>query len=58
MRNKFDEQLDLLNDSLIEMGNLVEGSINAAITALLEQNIDLAKSVVEGDRDINEKKRN
>ena len=57
MRNKFDEQLDLLNDSLIEMGNLVEGSINAAITALLEQNIDLAKRVVEGDRDINEKEK-
>ena len=57
MRNKFDEQLELLNDDLIEMGSIVEGSINAAITALLEQNIDLAKSVIEGDRDINEKEK-
>ena len=57
MRNKFDEQLELLNDDLIEMGSLVEGSINAAITALLEQNVDLAKSVIEGDRDIKEKEK-
>ena len=55
MRSRFDEQLQVLNDDIIEMGNLVEGSINAAITALLEQNIDLAKRVIEADIDINEK---
>ena len=57
MRSKLDEELNLLNENLIEMGNLVEGSIKAAVTALLEQNIDLAKRVVEGDRDINEKEK-
>lgn len=54
MRNKFDKELDLLNNELIEMGNLIEGSIQAAVSALKEQNIELAKRVVEGDREIND----
>lgn len=54
MRNKFDKELDLLNNELIEMGNLIESSIQAAVSALKEQNIELAKRVVEGDREIND----
>ena len=34
MRNRFDRELDLLNEELIEMGNLIESSIEAAVTAL------------------------
>lgn len=54
MRNKFDKELDLLNNELIEMGNLIESSIQSAVSALKEQNIELAKRVVEGDREIND----
>lgn len=54
MRNKFDKELDLLNNELIEMGNLIESSIEAAVFALTQKNIELANRVVEGDREINE----
>lgn len=54
MRNRFDRELNLLNEDLIEMGNAIESSIEAAVTALIEQNIDLAKRVIEGDKEINE----
>lgn len=54
MRNKFDKELNLLNNELIEMGNLIESSIKAAVTALKEKDIELAQRVIEGDREINE----
>ncbi len=57
MRNKFDKELDLLNNELIEMGNLIESSIKAAITALNEQNIELAKRVIENDKEIDDMER-
>lgn len=57
MRNKFEKELELLNDDLIEMGNLIEGSIEAAVTALIDQNIELAQRVVEGDREVNDKEK-
>lgn len=57
MRNKFEKELELLNNDLIEMGNLIESSIEAAVTALIEQNIELAKRVVEGDREVNDKEK-
>lgn len=57
MRNKFDKELDLLNNELIEMGNLIESSIKAAITALDEQNIELAKRVIENDKEIDDMER-
>jgi len=57
MRNKFEQELELLNSDLIEMGNLVESSIEAAVTALIDQNVELAKRVVEGDREVNNKEK-
>src|SRR5690606_15924735 len=54
MRNRFDRELDLLNQELIDMGNAIESSIEAAVTALIEQNVDLAKRVIEGDKEIND----
>lgn len=57
MRNKFDKELDLLNKELIEMGNLIESSIKVAITALDEQNIELAKRVIENDKEIDNMER-
>lgn len=57
MRSRFDKELDLLNKELIEMGNLIESSIKAAITALNEQNIELAKRVIENDKEIDNMER-
>jgi len=36
MRSRFEKELKYLNDELIEMGNLIESSINAAVAALKE----------------------
>ncbi len=57
MRSRFDEQLDLLNTQLIEMGALIEAAIRSAAHALLEQNVDQAKKAKEFDAEIDEKER-
>jgi len=58
MRSRFDNDLEKLNSELIEMGNLIESSIEAAVTALKTQNIVLAQRVVLGDKEVNEMERN
>ncbi|MCL2033944.1 MAG: phosphate signaling complex protein PhoU [Oscillospiraceae bacterium] len=55
MRSKFDEQLSQLNNMLIEMGTLIETAIALATQALREQDIRLAKKVVEYDQEIDQK---
>ena len=57
MRSKFDEQLALLNGALIEMGALVEKSINLAIEALKKQDIYLAKQAIMFDVEVDEKEK-
>ena len=57
MRSRFDQDLDKLNEELVEMGNLVESSIEAAVSALKTKDIELARRVVEGDREVNNKER-
>lgn len=52
MRNRFDKELDLLNQELIEMGSLVERSIENVTKALIKRDIDLAKIVIAGDDDV------
>lgn len=43
MRSKFDEQLHLLNQEMMQMGSMIEDSIQKAINALIDQNVELAK---------------
>lgn len=57
MRSKFDQDLEKLNSELTEMGNLVESSIEAAVTALKAQDIDLASRVIAGDKEVNDMER-
>lgn len=57
MRNRFDSQLETLNNSLIEMGALVEQAIGNAVTALITQDANQAKENIQFDRVINEKER-
>ncbi|NLW65196.1 MAG: phosphate signaling complex protein PhoU [Clostridiales bacterium] len=46
MRNKFDEQLDKLNNDLVEMGALCESAIACAVKALLTNDKELAKEAM------------
>ena len=57
MRNKFEAQLDLLNNMLVEMGTLIETSIALATQALREQDIILAKKVINYDQEIDQKEK-
>jgi len=54
MRTRFDEQLKEMNNSLIQMGVLIENAIALAAKALEEQNFALAKKAVLCDNEINE----
>ena len=57
MRNRFDEQLLLLNDMLIEMGALIEKAISLAIEALKKQDVSLANQAIAFDAEVDEKEK-
>lgn len=57
MRNRFDRQLGTLNDELIEMGSMIEKSIETAIKALVNQDVDLARNAIEADEEIDRQER-
>lgn len=57
MRNRFDEQLTQLNNSLIEMGALVEHTIVRATKALQERDVEAAREIVANDVIIDEKEK-
>ncbi len=52
MRRRFDEQLSMLNDELIHMGTMIEEAIQKSIDALLKQDIELAKQIMDSDEEI------
>ena len=54
MRNKFDMQLDYLNEQLIHMGELCEIAINRATEALQHGSIEEAKEVISADEEIDQ----
>lgn len=53
MRIKYAEQLEQLNQELINMGSMIEKSIEHAVDALLNQDVELAKQTMENDVNIN-----
>lgn len=57
MRNKFDEQLELLKAHMIQMGALCESAIAKATKALIDGNIELAKQAIAADEEIDQKER-
>lgn len=57
MRSRFDEQLSELNNSLIEMGALVERAIAQATKALIEQDKAIAAKVMNSDNEVDEKEK-
>ncbi len=52
MRNRFDSQLETLNEMLIHMGELCEIAIEDATKALETEDLSLAKKVIESDEEI------
>ena len=57
MRKRFDEQLNDLGKEMQAMGMMVEESIQKAIEALLKQDEELAKSVMESDSLVDQKQK-
>lgn len=58
MRNRFDRQLLLLNNELIEMGGLIEKAIELAIEALVKQDVDRAQQAIKFDEEIDQQEKN
>jgi len=58
VRSRFDRELDLLNNELIEMASLVEKSIEDATKALIYKDVELAKEVIEADKEIDNMENN
>ena len=57
MRNRFDEQLNNLNNELITMGALCEEAISAAVKLLVDNDAKMKESVWEADKQIDQKER-
>ncbi|MFA9376474.1 MAG: phosphate signaling complex protein PhoU [Lachnotalea sp.] len=57
MRNKFDEQLERLNIELIAMGSMCEQTISNAVKALISNDAQAAKLVIEKDSEIDNQER-
>lgn len=57
MRSRFDEQLELLNKELLEMGAFIEHAIESASKALINQDVNSAKKAIEFDREVDQKEK-
>jgi phosphate transport system protein len=57
MRNKFDEQLDLLKTQMIQMGALCEEAIANATKALINGDMELAQRIIAADENIDHKEK-
>jgi len=57
IRNRFDEQLEVLNSHLIELGTFIEQIISLATMALIELDPTLVEKVIEVDNEIDLKEK-
>lgn len=57
MRNRFDIQLENLNNELITMGALCEEAVTSAIKGLFEEDMALAQKAVNVESEIDQKER-
>ena len=57
MRRKYDEQLELLGNMLVEMGALIETAIARATQALKTQDIAQAKKAIAYDKEVDQKEK-
>lgn len=54
MERHFDDDLNKFNENLLRMASLAEAAINQSTEALRTQNIELAKSIIEKDKEIDD----
>ncbi len=52
MRTKFDEQLHMLNEEMMRMGNLIEEQIQKAVEAMVQQDVEQAEEIIRNDADV------
>ena len=57
MKNRFDEQVDTLNAQMIEMGALIETTIEGACEALQTADLPKARAIIEADSIVDRKER-
>ena len=57
MRTRFDRELETLNLEMIQMGSLIERSIESTVQALIEKDVELAQEVIGYDKDIDDMER-
>ena len=57
MRSKFDEQLNHLYNSLVEMAETVKQTISRAEKALIEQDFELAQKIIASDDEIDNREK-
>ena len=57
MRNRFDEQLNTLNNELITMGALCEEAISSAVKLLIDNDVKMKDNVYEADKQIDQNER-
>ena len=57
MRNKFDEQLSILNNELIIMGTLCEDAISSVTKLLIDNDIKMKEFVIETDKEMDRKEK-
>ena len=57
MRNRFDEQLNILNNELITMGALCEEAISSAVKLLIDNDVKMKENVLDADKQIDQKER-
>lgn len=54
MREHFIQEIENINQDILRMGVLVEENITKALKALVKQDLNLAKEVIEADNKVNE----
>lgn len=57
MGNWFHDELDALNTHLLEMGSMIEYAIETGVQAMEQRNAELARTIVNYDREIDQKER-
>lgn len=53
MHRHFDDELQSLKEQILRMGGLAEEQVQGALRALVERDSDLARQVIENDRQVN-----
>lgn len=54
IRNRFEREIETLNQDITLMGGMIERAIGSSVYALVTQNKDIAKQVIENENEINQ----